>query len=183
MYQGIKMNAILIAGIIAINMLPGCSNTRQHIHVPPVFYKDVVVLDTTFLFEISENFNTKGDILYGSAVAIIKPAARLTRSNYLGYKTAGINFIYSSRDRIDYNVRKQQLNITGSTDSILAKVLKQNGRWISLDTEGNYKLYEVTLKARCFFIGVGGGGLILNPSSGRPKSSDNIVYYGISEIL
>jgi hypothetical protein len=124
------VNILFRIGIFSF-LFAGSSGTGKLIKpvsVPVHFFKDSLVLDTTFLFEITEDFNTRGDRLYGSLVALIKPDFPLTKANYLAYKTSTINFIYSGRDRVDYSVRKQKLNIIVNTDSpVVRRVPSKKG--------------------------------------------------------
>lgn len=124
-----------------------------------------------------------GDIIVGSAVAIIKPDSELTKSNYTDYKASTINFIFSSQNSVSYSVQKAKLGLTENTDSIFAKVISiPEGKWINLNNDENFKLFEVKLRAGCFLLGVKDNEPLLDPSSRKPKQYSKIVFYGIFKV-
>jgi hypothetical protein len=170
--------------VIFLLTVQNCSGQKGAIGIPATFFKDSLVLDTTFLFEITPDFYTTGDMLYGSQVALIKPGFKLKESNYLSYKSSTINFIYSSENKVDYAMQKTRLNITANTDSLVFLLTDTTyGKLISLGKKGKHVLLERKMKVKCFFLTANSAELILDPASNRPIRYENIVYYGISEIL
>jgi hypothetical protein len=170
--------------IIFLLTVQNCTGQKKAIGIPTTFFKDSLVLDTTFLFEITQDFYTAGDMLYGSQVALIKPGFKLKESNYLSYKSSTVNFIYSSENKVDYTVQKTRLNITANTDSLAFRLTDTKyGKLITLGKKGNHILLERKVKVKCFFLTANSVGLILDPVSNRPIRYEGIVYYGISEIL